>query len=182
MNGRRVWLARLPEMRVAYLEVAVPAGRAPGGGLVPDFSRLWDEFNEWRVRARPALGRIDIAAIGWLAEAEEDGAPQRYRTGVPIRSDYTPPAPARTTFFPGGSFAYAYADNVDEIDEAAEAVYRWVGEQGLEPRSGLIEVYKFHYNLEQHPCDCGVLVRRPDGEEPVPAVGSHASPLPVARD
>lgn len=181
MSGRRVWLARLPEMRVAYFEVGVPAGAVPGGGLVPDFSRLWDEFNEWRVQARPALGRIDIAAIGWLADLE-DGAPQRYRAGVPIRSDYTPPAPARTTFFPGGSFAYVYADNVDEIDEAAGSVYRWVGAQGLVPRSGLIEVYKFHYNLDQHPCDCGVLVRRTDGSEPVPAAGSHASPLPIARD
>lgn len=177
-----MWLARLPEMRVAYFEAEVPASATPEGGLVGDFSRLWDEFNEWRVQSRPALGRIDIAAIGWMTEADADGAPQRYRTGVPIRSDYTPPPPARTTFFPGGSFVYAYADDVDEIDEAARAVYAWVREQKLEPRSGLIEVYKFHYNLEQHPCDCGVLVQRADGSEPVPAVGSHASPLPIARD
>jgi DNA gyrase inhibitor GyrI len=165
-------------MRVAYFEAAVPERTVPQGGVVPDFSRLWDEFNEWRLQARPSLGRIDIAAIGW-SETGPDGL--RYRAGVPIRSDYTPPAPARTTFFPGGPFAYASADNVDEIDEAAGAVYAWVREQQLEPRSELIEVYKFHYNLEQHPCDCGVLVRRADGSDPVPAGGSHASPLPIAQ-
>lgn len=182
MTARRVWLARLPEMRVAYFEVEVPASFTPGGVVAPDFSRLWDEFNEWRVQARPALGRIDIAAIGWMAEAGEGASGRRYRAGVPIRSDYTPPPPARTTFFPGGSFAYAYADNVDEIDEAAGTVFAWVADQGLEARSGLIEVYKFHYNLDQHPCDCGVLVRRADGSEPVPATGGHTNPLPIARD
>ena len=174
-----MWLARLPEMRLAYFEVAVPASAVPGG---VDFAQVWDEFNAWRVEARPALGRIDIAAIGWMAEAGEGPGGLRFRAGVPIRSDYTPSAPARTTFFPGGSFAYVYADNVDEIDEAAEAVNRWVREHRMEPRSGLIEVYKFHYNLEQHPCDCGVLVRRADGSDPIPAAGGHANPLPIARD
>lgn len=174
MTSRRVWLARLPEMRVAYFEVDIG-----GGDGAPDLSRAWDEFNAWRVQERPALGRIDIAAIGWMVESD-DGRP-RYRTGVPIRSDYAPAPPAKTAFFPGGSFAYAYADDVDEIEAAAEAVRDWVAAQGLVARSGLIEVYKFHYNLDQHPCDCGVLVERADGSEPVAAGRSHASPLPIAR-
>lgn len=174
MSSRRVWLARLPEMRVAYFEVDVAGGEA-----APDLSRVWDAFNEWRVQARPALGRIDIAAIGWTAESS-DGR-RRYRTGVPIRSDYSPPPPARTTFFPGGPFAYACADDLDEIDDAAAAVRGWLPEHGLVARSGLIEVYKFHYNLDQHPCDCGVLVQRADGSEPVVGGGSHTSPLPIAR-
>jgi hypothetical protein len=161
-------------MRVAYFEVDIGAGdRAPG------LSRAWDGFNEWRVRERPALGRIDIAAIGWTAESD-DGRP-RYRTGVPIRGDYAPAPPAKTTFFPGGSFAYAYADDMDEIEAAAEAVREWVVAQGLVARSGLIEVYKFHYNLDQHPCDCGVLVQRADGSEPLAGRRGDASPLPIAR-
>jgi hypothetical protein len=167
-------------MRLAYFEAMVAPEEAATGGVIPAFSALWDEFNEWRVHSRPSLGRIDIAAIGWALQPAEDGT-LSYRTCVPIRSDYDPSAPARTTFFPGGSFAYAYADNVDEIDEAAQAVHRWVAENKFTARSGMIEVYKFHYNLDQHPCDCGLLVLDESGRDPIPAGGSHTSPLPIAR-
>jgi hypothetical protein len=83
--------------------------------------------------------------------------------------------------FPGGSFAYACADDVDEIDEAAGAVEAWVSKEGLVARPGYIVVHRYHYNLDQHPCDCGLLVSRADGSEPVPPAGGHASPLPIAR-
>lgn len=176
MTEQRVWLARLPEMRLAYFETPLAAGDSGAAAIVPEGA--WDALNEWRLRTRPALGRIDIAAIGWHAEVEGKVC---YRTGVPIRSDYQPAVPARTMLFPGGSFAYACADDVDEIDEAAGAVEAWVSKGGLLAQPGFIEVYRYHYNLDQHPCDCGLLVRRADGSEPVPAAGGHASPLPIAR-
>ncbi|MGI8925577.1 MAG: GyrI-like domain-containing protein [Tepidiformaceae bacterium] len=169
---RLVRVARLPEMRLAYFETSLPAPPA-APALAPEVSALWDSFNEWRVQARPALGRIDIAALGWALESEEGAF--AYRTAVPIRSDYQPPAPAKTTFFPGGPFAYCYADDVDEFDEAVAAVARWLAEQGIRPRPGAIEAYKFHYNLDQHPADCGFLL--PEG----PAAAGPAGPLPIAR-
>ena len=171
-----MWLARLPEMRLAYLEVAFTPAEDSTTQAITD---LWEAFNAWRLKARPALGRIDVAALTW-ALAGDDGS-IRYRIGVPIRSDYHPSQPARATIFPGGSFAYCYADNVDEVAEAGTAVEGWIDERGFEAVSGPIEVHKYHYNLEQHPCDCGYLVVDGDGREPVPAAGSHASPLPIAR-
>ena len=163
-------------MRLAYLEATFTPGR---DDVTPVLSALWEEFNAWRLRARPALGRIDISALAWALPAEDGSV--AYRVCLPIRSDYKPPEPARTAFFPGGSFAYAYADNVDEVEDAGAAVEAWIGERGFEATSGPIEVHKYHYNLEQHPCDCGYLVVDADGREPVPAGASHASPLPIAR-
>lgn len=174
MTGR-TRLARLPEMRLAYLEVA--GDEATLGPA--DLDSLWERFNSWRAEARPALGRVDIAAVGWTLDAE--GPEVRIRACVPIRSDYDPPPPARTTFFPGGAFVYTGADDADELDAAAEASARWVVANGLVPRSGLIEVHQFHFNLEQHPAACGFLVARPDGGDPAPGGGGHTSPLPIAR-
>jgi hypothetical protein len=176
---RRVWLARLPEMRLAYLEIDGAYERLPSGFLRPDWEvigALWDAFNDWRVRVRPALGRIDVAALGITDEQRLS-----LRVAVPIRSDYRPPEPARTMLFPGGSYAYCYADNVDEIDEATATAARWIEEQGLRRVSAAVEAYKFHYNNEQHPCDCGYLVVNADGSDPLPPASSHASPLPIAR-
>lgn len=179
MTDRRAWLARLPEMRIAYFELTDGYSRTPEGVLVPDWDSIgahWDAFNDWRVRTRPALGRIDIAALG--ITDDEKGT---LRAAVPIRGDYSPPPPARTALFPGGSYAYVYADNVDEIDEAAAAARSWIEANGFHRASGLIEAYKFHYNLDQHPCDCGYLVLNADGTEPIPAPSSHTSPLPIAK-
>ncbi len=184
MSERRIWLARLPEMRLAYFEELLEATPSEESGVVAEFEgmgQVFDAFNEWRVRVRPALGRIDIAAIGWAMPPGPEGRIP-YRACVPIRSDYDPPGPARTTFFPGGSFLYAYADNIDEIEDVSAAVRDAVGPAGLRATSGLIEVYKFHYNLDQHPADCGFLVKNVDGSEPVPATASHTSPLPIARE
>lgn len=182
MSERRLWLARLPEMRLAYFEETLDATPAEDSGVVAAFEgmgRVFDRFNEWRVTVRPALGRIDIAAIGWAMPPDSDGRIP-YRACVPIRSDYKPPAPARTAFFPGGSFFYAYADNIDEVEDVSAAVRDALAPAGFRANSGLIEVYKFHYNLEQHPADCGFLVKNLDGSEPVVTASSHASPLPIA--
>lgn len=180
LSRRAVRLARLPEMRLAYFEVSAEPG---DGEAEVHFPNAWDAFNEWRVRTRPSLGRIDIAAIGWeIPPAANDAAPAiTYRTCVPIRSDYQAPPPALTTFFPGGTFAYCYADNWDEITGAFAAVDAYLEEGGLVARSGGIEAYKFHYNLEQHPSDCGRLVSRLDGRDPLPPTTSHVNPLPIAR-
>jgi len=167
---RKVWTAALPEMRLAYFERECTDARTRGDVV----DELWDAFNTWRVEARPALGRIDIAAVG-LAMDRDDGS-LVLRAAVPIRGDHAPAAPARTVLFPGGAFVYAYADDTDEITAAFEAVREALAEYNLEPLSGPIEVYKFHYNLEQHPCDCGFLVDLP-GLAPV---RGHA-PLPIAR-
>jgi len=183
VSERRLWLARLPEMRLAYFEELLEAAPSEDSGVVADFAgmgRLFDAFNEWRVTVRPALGRIDIAAIGWAMPPAEDGRIP-YRACVPIRSDYRPPEPARTTFFPGGSYFYAYADNVDEIEDVSAAVRDALGAAEFRAHSGLVEVYKFHYNLDQHPCDCGFLVKNLDGSEPVMASSGHNAPLPIAR-
>ena len=167
---RKVWTATLPEMRLACLEREC-AGAPEQAATVDE---LWDAFNTWRVESRPALGRIDIAALGFIMD-RDDGA-LLLRAAVPIRADYVPAPPARTLLFPGGAFVYAYADQTDEIPSAFETVREALAEYNLEPASGPIEVYKFHYNLDQHPCDCGYLVDLP-GLEPVRA---HA-PLPIAR-
>lgn len=167
---RKVWTAALPEMRLAYFERECTDTREHGAVV----DELWDAFNTWRVETRPALGRIDIAAVGLALDAD-DGA-LVLRAAVPVRGDYAPPLPAKSALFPGGAFVYAYADSVDEIPAAFEAVRAGLAEHNLEPISGPIEVYKFHYNLEQHPCDCGFLVDLP-GFEPV---RGHA-PLPIAR-
>ncbi len=170
-------------MRLAYFEEQLTAVPSEDSGVVAEFEgmgRIFDAFNEWRVRVRPALGRIDIAALGWAMDPATDGRIP-YRAAVPIRSDYQPPEPARTAFFPGGSFLYAYADNIDEIEDVSLAVMQSVDASGFVRVSGLIEAYKFHYNMEQHPADCGFLVKNPDGSEPIPAPSSHTSPLPIAR-
>ena len=179
MTERVVRLARLPEMRVAFFEVEDAFETAPGGSLQPRWETigaLWDEFNEWRVRVRPALGRIDIAALGITVAGTNS-----FRTAIPIRADYRPPEPARTALFPGGTYAYAYADNIDEIDEAAATARDWIAANGLQMRSDLIEAYKFHYNFDQHPCDCGYLVLNADGSDPLPPTSDHNAPLPIAR-
>lgn len=170
-------------MRLAYFEESLAAVPSEDSGVVAEFEgmgRIFDAFNDWRVRVRPALGRIDIAALGWAMEPSADGRIP-YRAAVPIRSDYQPPEPAKTAFFPGGSFLYAYADNIDEIEDVSLAVLQSVESAGFVRVSGLIEAYKFHYNMEQHPADCGFLVKNADGTEPVPAPSSHTSPLPIAR-
>ena len=67
------------------------------------------------------------------------------------------------------------------MGDAGAAVERWIEERGFEAVSGPIEAHKYHYNLDQHPCDCGYLVVDAEGRDPVPAGGSHANPLPIAR-
>lgn len=172
---RKVRVARLPEMRLAYIDRRMP-GAASSSEFVGALGGIWDEFNEWRLRHRPALGRIDIAAVGWMIE---DGEGMTYRTAVPVRSDYDAPAPAKTTFFPGGIFAYCYADDADEIPEALGVTRGWIEANGWRAKPGGIEMYKFHYNLDQHPADCGFLVERADGgEEGDP---SRSGPLPIGR-
>jgi hypothetical protein len=173
---RKVRLARLPEMRLAYMETAV-AEASDSGGLA-EVNALWDAFNTWRLESRPALGRIDIAAIGWHLLAASETEPPVFRAAVPIRSDYSPPPPARTTFFPGGAFAYCYADDADEQPEAFDAVGRFLEAKGYVQASGPLELFKFHYNLDQHPSDCGVLVTLPDGRDPLPAPSD--GPLHIA--
>ena len=179
MIERKTRLARLPETRIAYFELADAYERQPSGVLTPRWQaigELWDQFNDWRLRTRPALGRIDIAAFGLTLE--ESAA---LRAAVPIRGDYRASEPAKTALFPGGTFAYTYADNIDEIDDAAAATQAWILAQGLTRVSGLIEAYKFHYNNDQHPCDCGYLVVNADGSEPIPPPLTHTAPLPIAR-
>lgn len=181
MTDRRAWLARLPEMRLAYFELE-DAFQMPETGpltVLDATAELWEQFNDWRLQSRPALGRIDIAALGMLMPGESGRA--SYRAAVPIRSDYRPAEPAKTAYFPGGSFVYVYADNMDEMEFAAETALQAARDEGFAVVGGQIEVYKFHYNLEQHPCDAGFLVTNADGSEPVPPPSSHSNPLPIAR-
>jgi len=177
VSDRRVWLARLPETRIAYFDEPDAYERS-GEDLFPKptVAALWERFNEWRLRTRPALGRIDISAMGFVVEGEG-----LYRAAVPIRGDYRPVEPAKTALFPGGTFAYVYADDTDEVMEAAATAARWIIGEGLSPASGLIEVHKYHYNLDQHPCDVGFLVTNEDGSEPIPPPLSHSNPLPIAH-
>jgi hypothetical protein len=176
---RKVRLARLPEMRLAYLETAVEAGSAIDPGGLAGINALWDSFNEWRLASRPALGRIDIAAIGWQMLPADGGATATFRAAVPVRGDYAPPPPARTALFPGGALAYCYADDAEEESEAFAAVRRFVEAKGLVSKSGPIQLFKFHYNLDQHPSDCGLLVTLADGRDPLPAPSE--GPLHIAR-
>jgi len=171
-----VRVAQLPEMRLAYMDRRLPAPLS-SPEFIEALAGLWDEFNDWRLRHRPALGRIDIAAVGWIIE---DGDGMTYRTAAPVRSDYEVPAPARTTFFPGGLFAYCYADDPDEISEALGAVSDSMDAHGFRAKSAGIELYKFHYNLDQHPADCGFLVERVDGGEGPDT--RQSGPLRIARE
>ncbi len=167
-----VRIARLPEMRLAYFEASL----APEA--VEEADALWQRLTEWQQQAQPRVGRIDIRAVGWIVESD---ASERvtYRVGVPVRSDYTALAPAKTTLFPGGAFAYCHADDVDGMDDAFGAV-RWaMDERGYVGRSGPIEVNLYHFNVEQHPVECGFLVGRADGSE-VLATRGHEGPLPIA--
>lgn len=169
-----VRIARLPEMRLAYFEAEL----APAA--VEEADALWERLTQWQQQAQPRVGRIDIRAIGWIVEANPSAAVVTYRVGVPVRSDYTAPAPARTTLFPGGALAYCHADDVDAVDDAFAAV-RWViDDRGYAARSGPIEVYLYHFNVEQHPVECGFLVGRADGGEVLAARG-HEGPLPIAQ-
>lgn len=180
MIDRRAWLARLPEMRLAYFELEDAFEARDGEPLthIESTAAIWEEFNDWRLRTRPALGRIDIAALGIMLPGEPRAT---YRAAVPIRGDYRPAEPAKTTFFPGGSFVYVYADNIDEVEFAAETALQAARDEGFTVVGGQLEVYKFHYNLDQHPCDAGFLVLNADGTEPVPPPASHTNPLPIAR-
>ena len=174
---RKVRLARLPEMRLAYMETAIPANSESGG--LAEVNALWDAFNTWRLESRPALGRIDIAAIGWRLLLASDSELPAFRAAVPVRSDYSPPPPARTVLFPGGAFAYCHADDADEQAEALSAVGRFVEAKGYVPKSGALQLFKFHYNLDQHPSDCGLLVTLANGRDPLPAQSD--GPLHIAR-
>jgi len=161
-------------MRLAYFEASL----APEA--VEEADLLWQRLTEWQQQAQPRVGRIDVRAIGWIIES--DATPERvtYRVGVPVRSDYTAPTPAKTTLFPGGAFAYCHADDVDDMDDAFAAV-RWaLDERGYVARSGPIEIYLYHFNVEQHPVECGLLVANADGGELLAARG-HEGPLPIAQ-
>ncbi len=142
----------LPEMRLAYLE-----HRGPMNGI----GALWEQFNKWRLEARPALGRIEISQIGWLLNPDaEEGDDIVYRTAIPVRSDYEATGEVKTTFFPGSLYAYAYADDVDEIEDALSTVSDWLEAEGGWRTKAVMELYHYHYNLDQHPLDCGMLIER----------------------
>jgi effector-binding domain-containing protein len=152
MPERRVRLTHLPEMRLAYLE-----HRGPMNGI----AALWEQFNGWRLAERPALGRIEISQIGWLMNPDaEDAEHVEYRAAIPVRSDYEATGDARTTFFPGGTIAYAYADDLYEIEEALSTVSDWVEAEGGWRIKAVLELYHYHYNLDQHPLDCALLLER----------------------
>ena len=151
-ENRRVWLARLPEMRFAYFELDGEIGAVP---------QLWERLNAWRLANRPVVGRVDIAQVGWLLNPTADDPDQaQYRACLPVRSDYEATGDVRTTFFPGGLFAYCAADDFDEVESAFEQVERWLEEQGGWTIKSAFEVYRYHFNLEQHPADCGFHIER----------------------
>lgn len=177
---RTVRLARLPQVRLAYIDTTISSD-ATEGAAEAAISSHWDTFNTWRLETRPALGRIDIAAIGWRLNppSAADTSPSTFRAAVPIRGDYKPLPPTRTTLFPGGAFAYCYADDADEMPKAFAAVHDFIERKGYVAKSGDIELYKFHYNLEQHPCDCGLLITSSDGSDPLPP--ESTGPLKIAR-
>ena len=169
-----VRIARLPEMRLAYFEAAL----APEA--VEEADALWQRLTQWQQQAQPRVGRIDIRTLGWIVESDTSAERLTVRVGVPVRGDYTAPAPARTALFPGGAFAYCHADDVDAMDDAFAAV-RWViEERGYVAGSGPIEAYLYHFNVEQHPVECGFLVSDADGGELLASRG-HEGPLPIAR-
>lgn len=172
-----VRLATLPAMRLAYLQREIDTAEAAEAFAVTS-EALWEEFNAWRVRARPPLGRPDIAAILWTLPPEDGRI--RLRGCVPVRGDYDAPAPVRTLFFPGGAFAYAHADDTAEYEGTFDVVADWMEANGYRSRSGGMELHLFHFNLDQHPAECGFLVERSDGRDATPRSGGHASPLPIA--
>lgn len=168
---RRVYIATLPEMRLVYFERR---------GSYGEVQAAWDEVNEWRVQNRPALGRIDIAAVGWYMQSEpgDEVGEVILRAGVPVRSDYQVQSPAQVAFFPARRFAYCSADDPEEYGEAFLRVGEHLDAQGL--LAGMdwpeaVEVHRYHFNLEQHPADCGYLL---PGE--VEMGGGHDRPLPIA--
>ncbi len=151
-DARRTWLARLPEMRIAYFDHS---------GGVEEVPQLWERLNAWRLANRPVVGRVDIAQVGWLLNPEaEEGEPAEYRAGIPVRSDYEAVGGVKTTFFPGGLFVYCAADDFDEIGAAFTTVEEWLTEEGGWNIKAAIEVYRYHFNLDQHPADCGFLIER----------------------
>jgi hypothetical protein len=161
-------------MRLAYFEAQLAAD------AVEEADELWQRLTQWQQQAQPRVGRIDIRALGWILEADAGAAQVTYRAGVPLRSDGEAPAPARTTLFPGGAFAYCHAGDVGEMDDAFAAV-RWaIDEQGYSTRSGPIEVYLYHFNVDQHPAECGFLVGNADGTDLLASRG-HEGPLPIGR-
>lgn len=170
---RKTWL---PEMRVAYMEQSIATEENSIEDYLRTYGALWEQFNAWRERTHPALGRIDVAALAWTLRDDDEHL--LLRTAVPIRSDYRAPTEVRTAIFPGGNFLYCYADNIDEIDLAFQAVNEELERGDYEPASGPIEAYKFTYNFDQHPSDCGYLVK---GERPA-GYRDHNAPLPIARD
>lgn len=172
---RKVRKAWLPEMRVAYMEQPVASEDSSIEDYLNAYSELWQRFNEWRERTRPALGRIDVAALAWTLRGDDGHL--LLRAAVPIRGDYQAPPEVRTAIFPGGTFLYCYADDSDEIDLAFQAVNDELERGNYEPASGPIEAYKFSYNFDQHPADCGYLVK---GDRPT-GYGGHHAPLPIAR-
>lgn len=170
MQERKVRVAVLPEMRLAYFERR---------GSLQSVQAAWDDLNEWRSHARPALGRIDIAAFGWyLAEAEDGEEVAVLRAGVPVRSDYRVEPPARVLLFPARRFVYAAADDGDEYPAAFAAAAAHIEREALateEDELEAAEVHLYHFNLDQHPAQCGYLL---PGE--VRQQGGHANPLPIA--
>jgi len=167
---RKVRVAVLPELRLAYFERR---------GTLESVQAAWDELNAWRADVRPALGRIDIAAIGWyLSETEGDTEVAILRAGVPVRSDYRVEPPARVMLFPGREFVYAPASDGDEYGAAFAAAADYIERERLAGEDDTLEaaeVHLYHFNLDQHPAECGYLL---PGE--VRPQGGHASPLPIA--
>lgn len=174
-EGAVVRVARLPEMRLGYFVAEL----APGD--VEEADDLWAKLTEWQGQAQPRVGRIDVRAVGWIVESDAAAESLTYRVGVPLRSDDRAKAPAKTTTFPGGAFAYCHADDVDEMDEAFTAVRFAMDEKGYVSRSGPIEIYLYHFNTEQHPVECGFLVGKADGGEVLAPVG-HAGPLFIGTE
>lgn len=169
-----VRIARLPELRLAYFEAQL----APDA--VEEADALWLRLTEWQQQAQPRVGRIDIRSLGWIVERDASEPELTYRAGVPVRGDAKVAQPARATLFPGGAFAYCHADDVGDMDDAFTAV-RWaIEERGYTARSGPIEVYLYHFNVDQHPVECGFLVGNADGSDLLAARG-HEGPLPIGR-
>lgn len=164
-----VRIADLPQLRLAYFERR---------GSLEDVQAAWDELNDWRAEHRPALGRIDIAAFGWYTtEHTRDGEVVVLRAGVPVRGDYRVEPPARVTLFNPRRFVYAHANDGDAYAGAFAAAAAHIEREGLaadDAELDAAEAHSYHFNLDQHPADCGYLL---PGE--IQPAGSHASPLPI---
>lgn len=167
MPERRVRIATLPRMRLACFE---------GEGNAAGAERTWEALEAWRLQARPPLGRIDIAALGWF-EPRDGGASFIFRAGVPVRGDYDVPPPARAYVFPGARFAYIAIDDASEYEDGLRTVLEYLQAEGIEAESGPVEAVRYHFNLDQRPADCGFLVEGEPEE-----VSSHERPLPIARE